>query len=126
MVTDFTTFRERGQAYVVLSRIRNLNQLYITKFDPEKIQANEDALAETERLEENSSNPFEELKIDNNSIIINIFNTSSLKKHFPRIIKDRYITKAQIIFLSETNLTKKLSSTFEFHTQWTEMLVGHC
>ena len=28
--------------------------------------------------------------------------------------------------LSKTNLTKKLSSTFEFHTQWTEMLIGHC
>merc|ERR1711860_171195 len=67
VVTDFDTFWQAGQAYVVLSRIRNLEQLFITNFMPEKIWTNNDAESETLRLIEHSTNPFQELESEDDA-----------------------------------------------------------
>lgn len=40
-----------GQMYVALSRLKNLESLYVTEFDPNKLKADQEALAITKKLE---------------------------------------------------------------------------
>ena len=44
-----------GQTYVALSRVRNLDSLYLCGFDPDSIQADEEAIAFDKKMQKQES-----------------------------------------------------------------------
>ena len=55
IVVSFQGAFSAGQAYVALSRVKNLNGLHILDFDPRKIRVNEEVNEEMDRLREQCS-----------------------------------------------------------------------
>ena len=92
-------------AYVMLSRICSLEQLFIlNEFDKSKMYPNQQALKELERLEEISINKnFSEWEKENSGLLkISSLNCRSLRKHYPDISSDEQLLKSDIICLQET------------------------
>ena len=118
VVIDLRSVFEAAQAYVMMSRVQELEQLYILKELPEeKIYANHKALGEIERLIEVSmnNNPADwEKENDGTKIKILFQNCRSMKNKFEHIAADKCLQKGQIIILTETWLDKDQSSHDEY------------
>ena len=100
LVIDLKSVREAAQAYVMMSRVQSLQQLYIlNEFLSDKIFPSAIAKIELERLNEIACNEEEILK-GRNAMVFS-FNIRSLPKHHKDIISD-YHSKAQIIAIQET------------------------
>ena len=54
--TDLNETFQAAMAYVILSRITSLEQLYMASFDEKKIYCNKDAKEESERLRKKALN----------------------------------------------------------------------
>ena len=111
-------------AYVMLSRICALSQLYILdEFDETKMFPSQLALRELERLEQISRNKnlSEWEKEETGSLKIYSMNCRSLVKHFPDIKSDDILLKSDIICLQETWLDENRPredleiETYELH-----------
>ena len=92
-------------AYVMLSRICSLEQLFIlNEFDQSKMYPNHQALKELERLKEISINKnLSEWKKDSSRLLkISSLNCRSLRKHYPDISSDDLLLESDIICLQET------------------------
>ena len=104
---DINSVFEAGQAYVMLSRIQCIDQLYIVKkMNSEKIKASSVALEELKRLEKISFNrnpsPWHE-RCDR-AIKIATVNCAGLLPHLRDIRKDQKLQEANVINLLETSL----------------------
>ena len=102
---------EAAQAYVMLSRVQELDQLYILNEVPDnKIYANQTALAEIDRLIQASKNnnltDWECRKDDSFKTRICFLNSRSIKNKFENIKCDRSLLMSDIFMLSETWLEK--------------------
>ena len=98
---------EEAQAYVMLSRVQQLDQIYILEsLDESKIRTSQTALWELNRLEQISLNENQTpwLKPDKESLKVASLNCAGLKPHFPDIYVDEHLLKADIIHLIETSL----------------------
>ena len=107
VVLDLKSVFEAAQAYVMLSRVQELDQLYILKELPEsKIYANQTALAEIDRLVQVSKNnnptKWQSRKDNGSEIRISFLNSRSIKNKFENIKSDRCLLMSDIMFLSET------------------------
>ena len=96
-----------AQAYVMLSRVQSIDQLYIVRsLAEEKITTSSQALEELKRLEEISYNrnksPWNEEK--NDLLKIATLNVAGLLPHYRDLVKDRKIQHGDIIQLLETSL----------------------
>ena len=85
VVVDLKSVFEAAQAYVMLSRVQELDQLYILKELPEnKIYANQTALAEIDRLlqvsKNNNPTEWECRKDDSSKTRVTFLNSRSIKK----------------------------------------------
>ena len=105
LAIDLRRCFDAAQAYVMLSRVQCLSQLFILEELPEtKIRADKQALIELERLNEisiNNNSPKWEQGLHNGIKIVSL-NCQSIQKHFYHISQDSMILFADIIFLSET------------------------
>ena len=102
------TVREPAQAYVMLSRVQELNQLYILENLPvDKLKASEVALREVSRLNTISINQNlpEWYNPTSNCLKIVFLNTRSLNKHFSDIQCNWQICTSNLLCVSETWLT---------------------
>ena len=100
LVVDITSVREAAQAYVMLSRVQALDQLYIlNEFSHDKIYPWDVALEELDRLNTRAEND-KEAVIQRNSLVITL-NVRSLLKHHESFLKDMKI-RANVIALQET------------------------
>ena len=92
-------------AYVMLSRVQNIEQIYIlNRFNQSKIFTDEDALAEKERLRLQSwnENPGPWMIPDSKSLKIASVNCARLQPHLPYIKNDDRLLRADVIHLQET------------------------
>ena len=99
---------EGAQAYVMMSRIKELEQLYILEELPEnKIYPIRKALDEIKRLQEVSinKNPTSWVKESKSNVIkISYLNTRSLVNKFGNIESDLGLKQSDLIILAETKI----------------------
>ena len=98
LVIDMRTVREAAQAYVILSRVQSLSQLFIlSSVCADKIYASGKAMEELERMNSVALN----LRQNNRKSIISC-NIRSIKKNFQNFSKASAVKNAQVICLQET------------------------
>ena len=119
VVIDLRSVFEAAQAYVMASRVQELEQLYILETLPEeKIYANHKALAEIERLHLVSINQNKsDWDTDNaeSTTKISFLNCRSMKNKFNHIMDDKCLLQSDIIVLTETWLeeTKTINNHYQ-------------
>ena len=105
LVVDMRSAREPSQAYVMLSRIQELNQLFIieelpvTKLKPSDIAMKEVARLDTVSLNNNRPKWFTEKQ---DHLNVSYLNTQSLNKHFLDMQGDATLQLSDIICVAET------------------------
>ena len=107
---DTDSIFEEAQGYVMLSRVQELNQVYIIdKFDPKKIYPSQKALIELERMNKRSlnENPNSWNKAEESTIKIASLNCAGLQVHFEDMKTDDKLLKADIVHLVETSLERE-------------------
>ena len=105
LVVDLRTVREPAQAYVMLSRVQELNQLFILEHLPvDKLRPAEIALQEVDRLNAISRNNHlpEWYDTTNDCSKIVFLNTRSLQMHFHDVRCNWQICSSDLLCLSET------------------------
>ena len=98
---------EEAQGYVMLSRVQELEQIYILdQFNHNKIYPSEKALKEVDRMNRVSinENPSAWNQNTPNTLKILSMNCAGLKSHYEEIKRDYRVTKADIIHLAEISL----------------------
>ena len=120
VVIDLRSVFEAAQAYVMASRVQELEQLYILEELPEnKIYASHAALDEIERLigVSMNKNPTDwERENDGSKTKVSFLNCRSIKNKFQNIKADRSMLKSDVIILTETWLEEG-SNVDEYHLQ---------
>ena len=104
---DLNSVFEPGQAYVMLSRVQCIDQLYIVgELKEEKIRASPAALSELKRLQQISfnRNPTPWHSRDSTAIKIASVNCLGLLPHLRDIRKDWKLQNGDIVHLLETSL----------------------
>ena len=106
LVADIDSVFEAGQAYVILGRVQELQQLYLKSFTPSKIMVNPKAMKESENLSEIALNNKTTVwtKRDALSLKISTLNIRSVVKHFDDLKHDHQMLHSDIICLNETFL----------------------
>ena len=97
-----------AQAYVMLSRVQSLHQVYIlNKLTPQKIRVSSAGLTELQRLDTISinRNPTPWMRKPDAAINILSLNCAGLKPHFDDIRVDEKVLCGDILHFSETSLT---------------------
>ena len=105
VVIDLRTIFEPAQAYVMLSRVQEIDQLFILEeLLPEKIYANHTALQEIERLAgvSKNKNPTEWEDDDTSKIRVSFLNCRSMINKFKNIKVDLSLLRSDLIILTET------------------------
>ena len=108
-----------GQAYVAFSRVKNLNDLYITDFDQEKIKVDIHVQEEMNRLRETSlklSSPnsfFPPVPPLIHTLKIGLLNVNGYLQHLDDITSDHNIHMLDIIAFTETHLKDESFSTIK-------------
>ena len=106
---DTESIFEDAQAHVMLSRVQQMDQVFIVeKFNESKIRTSKTALDENKRLEEISINKNPSPWDSNNCMSIKVvaLNCAGLKAHIEDIKTDNKLMKADIIHLIETSLNE--------------------
>ena len=116
VVLDLRSVFEAAQAYVMASRVQELDQVYILEELPkDKIYANQSALAEIDRLLQVSINrnptKWDCTKDDNSKTRISFLNCRSIKNKFENIESDRSLLLSDIFILTETWLEEDIDAT---------------
>jgi len=106
LVADIDSIFEAGQAYEILGRVQELQQIYLKPFTPSKIMVNPKAMKESENLSEialkNKTTVW--TKRDASSLKISTLNIRSVVKHFDDLKHDHQMLQSDIICLNETFL----------------------
>ena len=108
IVVSFDGPYRPGQAYVALSRNKNMNGLHLTSFDKKKIKTSSMVQAEMNRLRSQmpmiKSRTLEDFD-SNNFFKISHLNIRSLKCHLKDLQNDMNLLSSHVICLSETWLS---------------------
>ena len=113
LVIDLRTVREAAQAYVILSRVQALSQLFIlVSVCAKKIMASIKAIEELERMDRKSEY---QLKVFKNEILS--CNIRSFNKNFSNFINSSAIKHAKVICLQETWLDPIIKQTNLLETE---------
>ena len=105
VVLDIESCFDAAMAYVMLSRVQEIQQLYILeKLTPSKIRPNQKALAELQEMTDRSVNGNPPLWRQKNTDTLKIasLNIARLKPHMIDLRADKKIQEADIIHLQET------------------------
>ena len=107
LIADMKSIFESGQAYVILGRVQELNQLYLLNFKPKDIRVNQKAFAEAQKISENALNNQKNNWVTADAFVrkLSVLNIRSLPKHFEDLKNDHIIMASDIIILTETFLT---------------------
>ena len=115
LVVDLRTVREPAQAYVILSRVQALSQLFILEsVSVEKITASTIALAELKRMETEAIN----IQCLMKSSIISC-NIRSFQKNFPHLLSAKASQRAYVLCLQETWLAPSMENDYQV-SGWTQ------
>ena len=115
VVLDINSVFDDAQAYVMLSRVQQIEQVFILgELDESKLRTSKIALQELHRMKLVSlnSNPTPWLKDQNNCVKIASLNCAGLAPHFLDIECDEHLMKADVIHLIETWIEKEDEAHF--------------
>ena len=115
VVIDLRTVFEAAQAYVMLSRVQEIDQMFILEeLVPRKIYANHSALEEIECLlcVSKNRNPTEWDNGDSSKIRVIFLNCRSMKNKFENLKADHSLLQSDLIILTETWLDSMGKSDF--------------
>ena len=118
IAVDISSCWEDAQAYVMVSRVENLEQLYILGRLPEKnIRASQNALSELLDMNKRSinENPISWDQNVTNNMKIASLNCMNLKNTYEDIIADHTLLKSDILLLQETWLTEEDIENYNIH-----------
>ena len=107
VVLDLNSVFEDAQAYVMLSRVQQLEQIYIlNSLDQSKIRTSRIALQELHRMQSISlnANPTPWQRLAKNTVKVASLNCAGLMPHFTDIESDQHLMKADVIHLIETSI----------------------
>ena len=107
VVLDLNSIFEDAQAHVMLSRVQQLEQIYIlNSLDESKIRTSRIGLQELHRLKLISlnENPTPWQNMTDDSVKVASLNCAGLKPHITDIRADEHLMKADIIHLIETSI----------------------
>ena len=110
---DINSVFEPGQAYVMLSRIQCIDQLFIVdELNPTKLKSSNAALEELRRLDAISfnKNPSPWHEEDPDSIRVASLNCAGLLTHLEDIRRDEKLLRANVLHFQETSLTKDFNT----------------
>ena len=113
ILADLNETFQSAMAYVILSRIVKISQLYLKPFDPKKIYCSEAAKEEANKIKMNSLTKFKYKWDDEDFIKVTSINIRSLNKHSDDLENDFYVNKSDIICVNETWLTEDLVGKFQ-------------
>jgi hypothetical protein len=117
LIIDLRTVREAAQAYVILSRVQALSQLFILEsVSADKITASRDAMEELNRMERDAIN----MKQRKETSILSC-NIRSMKKNFDNFVSASATKRAKVMCLQETWLDLSASECelwLEEQTGW--------
>ena len=113
IMADLNETFQAAMAYVLLSRIVSLSQLYLKPFQQNKIYCNEVAKAESIKIKELSLNKVTTKWDTEGTIKVASLNVRSLWKHSEDLENDFYLNKSDIICISETWLTEDIVGKFQ-------------
>ena len=102
---DIASVFDDAQSHVMLSRVEELDQIYILeKLPEEKIRASPKALAELQVMNEKSmnKNPIPWEQENENDIRITFLNIMNLKNNYDDMVKDTTLMRSTIVAVSET------------------------
>ena len=108
--TDLNETFQAAMAYVILSRVTSLDQLFLKDFDQKKIYCNKEAKGEVAKLKAKALN----IQVtkwdqpDDGVVRLTSLNTRSLSKHQQDLESDEFIMKSDIILIQETWLESEL------------------
>ena len=105
MALDLASIFDDAQGYVMLSRVENLEQVYILcSLNEEKLKPSIKALAELEAMNKRSinQNPIPWKQKKENAIKIASLNCMNLRNNFNDIISDNTLLESTMLALSET------------------------
>ena len=105
VVVDLMSVFQAAMAYVMLSRVESIEQLYILEtFDESKIYANQQAIKEFERMNSMSVNkrPTVWNSVSEEKIRISVLNCGSLRTKKDHIEADPVLMLSDVICLTET------------------------
>ena len=103
---DINSVFQAAQAYVMLSRVQSLEQVYIRgSLDAKKIMISTAALAESERLQKRSECGNSWNSDSSDKIRIGILNCAGLRPHFEDILSDEKLLMADCLLFQETSVT---------------------
>ena len=116
VVIDLRSVFEAAQAYVMLSRVQELEQMFILQDLPkDKIYANHKELTETERLlgVSMNMNPTYWEENDGSKTKVSFLNCRSIKNKFEHVKADMWLLQSDVIVLTETWLDKDDKDEFQ-------------
>jgi len=116
VVLDLNSVFEDAQAYVMLSRVQQIEQVFILGvLDENKIRTSNIALQELHRMKAVSlnSNPSPWLKDQKSCLKIAALNCAGLSSHYTDIKCDEHLMKADVIHLIETSIEIENEAHFE-------------
>ena len=103
IAVDITSVFTSAMAYVMMSRVEELNQLFILdQLIPEKIRPCAQSQAEKDRLDSVAINETPIWPPAADCLIIAALNISSLPKHFHDLTRDKILNECQMVCLCET------------------------
>ncbi len=102
LVTDLSTVFTSGQTYVILGRVQDITQLYISSFPEKCIKISEKAYLEAENIHVEALQYRESLKICNANLRIATLNMRSIQKHLTDILRDHHLLESDILCFSDT------------------------
>ena len=108
LVADLDSVFSAGQAYVILGRIQNIDQLFLLSFSAKKIMVDERALKEANRIRDRALNNALNQWTAQNTFVrkISSLNIRSLKKHSRDLSVDTTLLQSDFICIQETWLKK--------------------
>ena len=108
-----------GQAYVMMSRIQCLEQMFIVdNLKESKIMMSSDALSELHRLEEISLNRNPSIWMNGKQGVLRIcsMNCAGLRAHFEDLKADEKLQRADILLFQETSLNVNDENNFQMNS----------
>ena len=108
LVADLDSVFSAGQAYVILGRVQNVDQLYLKSFSVSKIMIDQNALREANHIQDCALNVVPNRWTENNRFVrkISCLNIRSLKRHITDLSMDSTLLHSDFICLQETWMTK--------------------
>ena len=117
---DLASIFDDAQGYVMLSRVENLEQVYIlSSINEEKLKPSPKALAELEKMNKRSINqnpiPWKQKKV--NAIKIASMNCMNLRNNFKDVTSDNTLLESTMLALSENWLERETNLPLEGYSE---------